>query len=67
MTQSCIIGGSGSQGKDLSNISIKDDLYLSVNGEWLKKAKIPADKSSTGGFANVDTDETDNNNSESLE
>lgn len=56
MTQSCIIGGSGSQGKDLSNINIKDDLYLSVNGEWLKKAKIPADKSSTGGFAKLSDD-----------
>lgn len=32
---------------------IKDDLYQAVNGEWLKTAKIPADKSSTGGFADL--------------
>lgn len=29
---------------------IKDDLYLAVNGAWLKEAKIPADKPATGGF-----------------
>lgn len=32
---------------------IKENLYLAVNGEWLKTAKIPADKSSTGGFADL--------------
>ncbi|KRL80231.1 M13 family metallopeptidase [Ligilactobacillus equi] len=31
----------------------KDDLYLAVNGAWLKTAQIPADKSSTGGFADL--------------
>ena len=28
----------------------KDDLYEAVNGEWLKTAKIPADRPATGGF-----------------
>ena len=29
---------------------IKDDLYEAVNGDWIKKAKIPEDKPATGGF-----------------
>lgn len=32
---------------------IKDDLYMAVNGEWLKTAKIPADKATTGGFQDL--------------
>ena len=32
---------------------IKDDLYMAVNGEWLKTAKIPADRPTTGGFATL--------------
>lgn len=32
---------------------LKDDLYLAVNGEWLKTAVIPADKATTGGFADL--------------
>lgn len=32
---------------------VKDDLYLAVNGTWLKTAKIPADKPLTGGFADL--------------
>lgn len=32
---------------------IKDDLYCAVNEAWLKEAKIPADKSTTGGFADL--------------
>lgn len=35
---------------------IKDDLYMAVNGEWLKTAKIPADKSQTGGFQTLADD-----------
>ena len=31
-------------------VRIQDDLYGYVNGEWLKKAVIPDDKPSTGGF-----------------
>lgn len=32
----------------------KDNLYLAVNGEWLKTAKIPDDKPRTGGFSDLD-------------
>ncbi|GKS81635.1 peptidase M13 [Ligilactobacillus pabuli] len=32
---------------------LKDDLYQAVNGEWLKTAQIPADKATTGGFADL--------------
>lgn len=32
---------------------IKDNLYMAVNGEWLKTAKIPADRPTTGGFATL--------------
>lgn len=35
-------------------VRIQDDLYQYVNGEWLKKAKIPSDRPSTGGFARLD-------------
>ncbi|MGX6485692.1 M13 family metallopeptidase [Aerococcus sanguinicola] len=33
--------------------SIKDDLYLAVNGDWLAQAEIPADKPATGGFTSL--------------
>lgn len=33
----------------VNTAQIKDDLYLAVNGAWLKTAKIPADKPATGG------------------
>ena len=29
---------------------LKDDLYLAVNGEWLKTAIIPEDRAQVGGF-----------------
>lgn len=32
---------------------IKDNLYMAVNGAWLKTAKIPPDKSTTGGFEDL--------------
>ncbi|MCQ2433589.1 MAG: M13 family peptidase, partial [Clostridia bacterium] len=32
---------------------IQDDLYQYVNAEWLEKAEIPADRPTTGGFANL--------------
>ena len=32
---------------------LKDDLYQAVNGEWLQHAVIPADKPTTGGFADL--------------
>ena len=34
--------------------TIRNDLYDAVNGEWLKTAKIPADKPTTGGFSDLD-------------
>lgn len=33
---------------------VQDNLYLSVNGEWAKTAKIPADRPRTGGFSDLD-------------
>ena len=32
---------------------LKDDLYLAVNGEWLKTAIIPEDRAQVGGFQNL--------------
>lgn len=39
--------------KTVNKDLIKENLYQAVNGEWLKTAKIPSDKSSTGGFADL--------------
>ena len=39
--------------KKVNESLIKDNLYMAVNGEWLKTAKIPADKPLTGGFADL--------------
>ncbi len=38
----------------MENIRIQDDLYESVNGSWLKDAKIPADRPTAGGFSELD-------------
>ena len=35
------------------NVRLEADLYNYVNGSWIKKAKIPADQPSTGGFINL--------------
>lgn len=35
-------------------IRIQDDLYEAVNGEWLKKAVIPSDRPTAGGFSELD-------------
>lgn len=47
----------GTWGIDLSSMdtSVKpgDDFFLYMNGSWLKNAKIPADRSSTGSFQNL--------------
>ena len=32
----------------------QDDFYDAINGEWEKTAVIPADKSRTGGFIDLD-------------
>ena len=34
-------------------VRLEDDLYNYVNGKWISKAKIPADKPTTGGFINL--------------
>lgn len=38
--------------KDNKNkkVSLKDDFYEAINYEWIQKAKIPADRGSTGSF-----------------
>ena len=37
-----------------NEVRIQDDLYMAVNGEWLKTAVIPDDRPTTGGFAELD-------------
>ena len=37
-------------------IRIQDDLYENINGEWLKKAVIPEDRPTNGGFASLAVD-----------
>ena len=39
---------------ELKTIRPQDDLYEAVNGEWLEKAEIPADRPTTGGFSDLD-------------
>lgn len=39
-----------------TDVRIQDDLYQAVNGEWLKNAIIPDDRSTAGGFAELDQD-----------
>ena len=41
-------GGAGDLTKPDINTRPQDNLYLAVNSEWLSKAKIPADRTSTG-------------------
>ncbi|GKQ43233.1 peptidase M13 [Companilactobacillus sp. RD055328] len=53
MNNSKIISGVGDTTVG-ATASAKDNLYLSVNGEWLKTAKIPSDKARTGGFSDLD-------------
>lgn len=47
-----IVGGSGDTTKG-ATATYQDNLYLAINGEWLKTTQIPADKTSTGGFADL--------------
>ena len=37
----------------MEKVRIQDDLYQYVNAEWLENAVIPADKPTTGGFADL--------------
>jgi predicted metalloendopeptidase len=45
-------------GIDLSNadknVRVQDDLYLAINGSWLAKTEIPADRSNYGAFTALD-------------
>ena len=34
--------------------SIKDNLYMHVNYDWLQKAQIPVDKPAAGSFQDMD-------------
>jgi predicted metalloendopeptidase len=47
-------------GVDLANIDAavrpQDDFFLNLNGKWLAKTEIPADKSSWGSFEKLDDD-----------
>ena len=43
-----IRGGVGDLTKPDINTRPQDNLYLAVNSEWLSKAEIPADRTSTG-------------------
>ena len=38
----------------MQKIRVQDDLYEAVNGEWLEKAEIPADRPTAGGFSELD-------------
>ena len=38
---------------ETANVRIQDDLYMYVNGEWLRNAVIPDDKPTTGGFSSL--------------
>ncbi len=37
-----------------TSVRVQDDLYLHVNGNWLKNTEIPADKSNYGSFIKLD-------------
>lgn len=37
----------------MDNKELKDNFYKAINKEWIKKTKIPADKSSTGAFLEI--------------
>jgi putative endopeptidase len=37
-----------------TSIRVQDDLYLHVNGNWLRNTEIPADKSNYGSFIKLD-------------
>ena len=53
MLNNKVIGGAGDT-VDAKPADFKDNLYLAVNGAWQEKAVIPADKSRTGGFMDLD-------------
>lgn len=54
-TINAIRGGTGDT-TAAASARIQDNLYLAINGNWAKTAKIPDDKSRIGGFSDLDTD-----------
>jgi putative endopeptidase len=51
--QAALVSGIDPANMDPS-VRIQDDLYLAVNGKWLAKTEIPADKSNYGAFTALD-------------
>lgn len=49
-----VVGGAGDIELDAKPTDYKDNLYLAVNGEWQRDAKIPSDKSSAGASMELD-------------
>ena len=47
-------GGAGDITKADTSARPQDNLYLAVNSEWLKNAKIPSDRSRTSSFDGID-------------
>ena len=47
-------GGAGDVAEPDVNAKPQDNLYLAVNSEWLSKAEIPADRTSTGVNSELD-------------
>lgn len=54
MKSQYIVGGASDTNGQVT--SVKDNLYMHVNGEWLQHATIPADKPVTGGFQDLADD-----------
>ena len=47
-------GGSGDVIEPKVGTRPQDNLYLAVNSEWIKNAKIPSDRSRTSSFDGID-------------
>ncbi|MFC6171229.1 M13 family metallopeptidase [Loigolactobacillus jiayinensis] len=43
----------GTTSDDSKNTRLQDDFYAAINADWLKTAKIPADRPATGGFQDL--------------
>ena len=51
MQQLQFAAGTTSESSDHSRL--QDDFYNAINADWLKTAKIPADRPATGGFQDL--------------
>ena len=49
-----IRGGLGDSAVANTDVTLQDNLYLATNSEWLEKVEIPADRSMTGSFEQLD-------------